>query len=55
MFSKQFLKNLRNLVDELLDNAEEIKSAEPYTPKMEALINTRAVLTDQLVKVFDDY
>lgn len=55
MFDKQFLKNLRNLVDELLDTAEEIKSAEPYTPKMEALINTRVALSDELKKIFDNH
>ena len=55
MFSKQFLKNLRSMVDELLDIAEEIKSADAYSARMEYLVIRRAVLSDELKKVFDDY
>lgn len=55
MFSKTFLKNLRNMVDELLDIEDQIKSAEPNTPKMELLVGCREQLSYTLAHIFDDY
>ena len=55
MFSKIFLKNLRSMVDELLDIEEEIKSLDSHSVKMKYLVYRREILSDELKKVFDDY
>ena len=55
MFSKTFLKTLRSMVDELLDIAEEIKSAKYPSARIEYLLTRQTVLSDELKKVFDDY
>lgn len=55
MFDKETLKRIRDISAELLGIAEEIKSAKAYSARMEYLVTQRAILSDELKKVFDQY